>query len=56
MYRLNAAVQTTESFVDFYEQQRYLVAPVVSWTISDRTTLTLETQYSAVEGPIDVGI
>lgn len=56
LYRLNAAAQTRESFVDFYEQQRYLVAPVVSWLISDRTTLTLKANFSAVEGSFDRGI
>ncbi|MEH2072128.1 MAG: TonB-dependent receptor plug domain-containing protein [Nostoc sp.] len=37
LYRLNLAGQTTESFVDFYDEQKYFVAPVVSWQLSDRT-------------------
>jgi iron complex outermembrane receptor protein len=56
LYRLNASAQTTESLTDFYEQQRYLVAPVISWQISDRTKLTLEADYSRTEGPFDFGI
>jgi len=56
LYRLNASAQTTESFIDFYEQQRYLIAPVLSWQIGDRTSLTLEADFSAVEGPFDLGI
>jgi iron complex outermembrane receptor protein len=56
LYRLNASAQTTESFIDFYEQQRYLVAPALTWQIGDRTKLTLEADYSRVEGPFDVGI
>ena len=56
LYRLNSSAQTTESFIDFYEQQRYLVAPVLSWQIGDRTNLTLEADFSAVEGPLDLGI
>jgi iron complex outermembrane receptor protein len=56
LYRLNASAQTTESFIDFYEQQRYLLAPVLSWQISDRTQLTLEAEYSRIEGPFDFGI
>ncbi|WP_414526611.1 TonB-dependent siderophore receptor [Nodularia chucula] len=56
LYRLNVSGQTTESLTDFYEQQRYLVAPVLSWQISDRSKLTLEADYSRTEGPFDLGI
>jgi iron complex outermembrane receptor protein len=56
LYRLNTSAQTTESFIDFYEQQRYLVAPVLTWQISDRTQLTLEAEYSRIDGPFDFGI
>ncbi|MEH2182999.1 TonB-dependent siderophore receptor [Nostoc sp.] len=45
LYRLNLAAQTTESFVDFYEQQRYFVAPVVSWQLGDRTKITFSGEY-----------
>ncbi|MEH2081242.1 MAG: TonB-dependent siderophore receptor [Nostoc sp.] len=45
LYRLNLAALTTESFLDFYEEQQYFVAPVLTWQISDRTKLTLETEY-----------
>jgi iron complex outermembrane recepter protein len=45
LYRLNAAASTTESFLDFYDEQKYFVAPVLSWQISDRTKLTLQTEY-----------
>ena len=56
LYRLNASAGTNESFIDFYEQQQYLIAPTVSWQISDRTKLTLEASYSDAEGPYDFGI
>jgi iron complex outermembrane recepter protein len=56
LYRLNASAGTNESFIDFYEQQQYLIAPTLSWQISDRTKLTLEASYSLVEGPYDFGI
>ncbi len=56
LYRLNASAKTNESFIDFYEQQQYLVAPTLSWQISDRTKLTLEASYSLAEGPYDFGI
>ncbi|MDZ8085089.1 MAG: TonB-dependent siderophore receptor [Nostoc sp. DedQUE12b] len=56
LYRLNASAGTNESFVDFFEQQQYLIAPTLSWQISDRTKLTLEASYSLAEGPYDFGI
>lgn len=56
LYRLNASAQTTESFIDFYEQQRYLIAPVLSWQISDRTQLTVEVDYSRIDSSFDQGI
>ncbi|WP_334969998.1 TonB-dependent siderophore receptor [Nostoc sp.] len=45
MYRLNFAAQTTESFLDFYDEQKYFVAPTLSWQIGDRTKLTLQAEY-----------
>jgi len=56
LYRLNASAQSTESLTDFYEQQRYLVAPVLSWQISDRSRLSFEADYSRTESPFDSGI
>ncbi|MBD2561568.1 MULTISPECIES: TonB-dependent siderophore receptor [Nostoc] len=56
LYRLNASARTNESFVDFFDQQQYLIAPTLSWQISDRTKLTLEASYSLAEGPYDFGI
>ncbi|MDM9380814.1 TonB-dependent siderophore receptor [Chlorogloeopsis sp. ULAP01] len=55
-YRFNAAAQTTESFIDFYEQQRYVVSPVLSWQLSERTKLTLQAEYQQVTGPFDIGL
>jgi iron complex outermembrane receptor protein len=45
LYRLNLAAQTNESFLDFLETQRFVVAPKLSWQISDRTKLTLKLEY-----------
>ncbi|MEG3846911.1 TonB-dependent receptor, partial [Microcoleus sp. herbarium19] len=57
LYRLNASAQTTESFVDFYEQQRYSVAPTLSWQISDQTKLTLEAEYRKISiSGVDYGL
>ena len=42
LYRLNFSYQNSESFLDFAETERLLVAPAFSWAISDRTKLTLQ--------------
>lgn len=47
LYRLNAAVQTSESFIDFVDSQRYFISPVITWLISDRTKLTFETEINS---------
>ena len=56
LYRLGVAARTTESFVDFYEQQRYNVAPSLTWQINDRAKLTLAAEYYEAKGPYDLGI
>ncbi|HIK06879.1 MAG TPA: TonB-dependent siderophore receptor [Trichormus sp. M33_DOE_039] len=53
LYRLNASAQTTESFVDFYDAQEYVIAPTLTWLISDRTKLTLAAEY--IDRPKDQG-
>ncbi|MBE9168789.1 TonB-dependent receptor plug domain-containing protein [Pleurocapsales cyanobacterium LEGE 06147] len=45
LYRLNLAYQNSESFRDFNFTERVLVAPTLSWNISDRTTLTFNFEY-----------
>ncbi|MEH2286538.1 TonB-dependent siderophore receptor [Nostoc sp.] len=35
LYRLNAAAQTTGSFIDSYDAEQYFVAPALSWQLSD---------------------
>jgi iron complex outermembrane receptor protein len=45
LYRLNLSYFNTESFVDFFNSQRYLIAPVVSWQIDPNTKLTFETEF-----------
>jgi iron complex outermembrane recepter protein len=45
LYRLNTSAQTSERFIDFYNQQRYLIAPTLTWLISDRTKLTFEFEH-----------
>ncbi|WP_375491985.1 TonB-dependent siderophore receptor [uncultured Nostoc sp.] len=45
LYRLNVSYFNTESFVDFFNSQRYLIAPVVSWQIDPNTKVTFETEF-----------
>lgn len=45
LYRLGVAARTTESFVDFYQQQRYDVAPSLTWQINDRAKITFAAEY-----------
>lgn len=56
-YRLNVAYQREDGFRDFEtETRRFFIAPVLSWDISDRTTLTLLLEYVDEESPYDPGI
>lgn len=45
LYRLNASYISTESFIDFFSSQRYLIAPVLSWQINKNTKLTFEAEF-----------
>ncbi|MEJ1935363.1 TonB-dependent receptor plug domain-containing protein, partial [Nostoc sp. NIES-2111] len=49
LYRLNASVQKSGSFVDFVNVDSYFVSPVFTWQIGKNTTLTLETEYVDTE-------
>ncbi|MBW4510684.1 MAG: TonB-dependent receptor [Scytonematopsis contorta HA4267-MV1] len=56
LYRLNAAAETSESFVDFFDRQRYFVAPVVSWQLSKNTRLTFNLEYTEISQQGDFGL
>ncbi|MGD1900157.1 MAG: TonB-dependent siderophore receptor [Phormidesmis sp.] len=56
-YRLNALLRSEESFRDFNQNiERFFVAPIVTWAISDRTDLTFQLEYSDYEAPSDAGL
>lgn len=57
LYRLNALYERKDGFRDFDRDlvNRFLIAPIISWAISDRTQLTLELQVSEQEGQSDQG-
>ncbi|MEM9273328.1 MAG: TonB-dependent siderophore receptor [Cyanobacteria bacterium P01_F01_bin.143] len=56
LYRLSGFAKTTESFVDFFDRQEYQIAPVLTWNISDRTSITFEADYSQINTPFDAGL
>lgn len=57
LYRLNAAYLNEDGFRDFSRySERYFIAPVLTWQISDRTDLTLEFDYVRDERPFDRGL
>jgi len=45
LYRLNVAYQNSGSFRDYNFTDRVFVAPVITWNISDRTSLTFDLEY-----------
>ena len=47
-FRLNAAYQQEDSFVDFVDSERYIIAPVLALSIGPTTQLTLEGEYQAL--------
>ncbi|MEM8807275.1 MAG: TonB-dependent siderophore receptor [Cyanobacteria bacterium P01_G01_bin.38] len=56
-YRLNALYRSEDSFRDFEQDfERFFVAPVLSWRISDRTDLTLQFEHTDDEAPLDNGL
>jgi iron complex outermembrane receptor protein len=56
LYRLNAAYQNSESFVDFFETERFFVSPVVSWAITPNTNLTFQVEHNRADFPVDRGL
>ncbi|HEY9620583.1 MAG TPA: TonB-dependent siderophore receptor [Crinalium sp.] len=56
-YRLNAAYQNEDGFRDFdTDIERIFIAPVLSWDISDRTTLSFNAEYLDDQSPFDLGL
>lgn len=45
LYRLNVSGQRSDTFIDFSEIERYQIAPVLTWRIGEKTTLTFEGDY-----------
>ncbi|MEH2273872.1 MAG: TonB-dependent siderophore receptor [Nostoc sp.] len=53
LYRLNGSYLSSDSFVDFYHQQRYQIAGALSWDINKDTKLTLNSSYEDFNQNLD---
>ncbi|MEM7061897.1 MAG: TonB-dependent siderophore receptor [Cyanobacteria bacterium P01_B01_bin.77] len=57
LYRLNLLYRTEDSLRDFdIDSERFYIAPVVTWDISDRTDLTFSFEYIDDQVPADFGL
>ncbi|QYO63947.1 TonB-dependent siderophore receptor [Leptolyngbya sp. 7M] len=56
LYRLNAAYQNAGSFRDQVYSERFFVAPVLQWNISDNTRLTFDFSYLYNDPVFDRGL
>ena len=54
-YRLNTVYETSESFRDEVSNKQFMVAPSLTWNISDRTSLNVEGLFMENEVTIDWG-
>jgi len=55
-YRLNLVAEGSDSFRDHVESERYNIAPVLRWQLSDDTALILEGDYLHNRHPLDRGL
>ncbi len=55
-YRLNLVAEGSDSFRDHVESERYNIAPVLRWQLSDNTALILEGDYLHNRHPMDRGL
>lgn len=54
-YRLNAAYENSDSFVDFGFNETFFVSPVLRYEFGENTSLTLEGEYSNLDRNFDRG-
>lgn len=55
-YRLNVMAEGGDSFRDDVESERYGIAPVLSWQVSDATRIVLEGDFMRNNHPLDRGL
>ncbi|HJU04235.1 MAG TPA: TonB-dependent siderophore receptor [Nitrospiraceae bacterium] len=56
LFRVTGAYENTESFRDFMRGQRYFVAPVFTWNVSNQTTITVDGEYIRDRRTPDFGV
>ncbi|GAB4238716.1 MAG: TonB-dependent siderophore receptor [Elainellaceae cyanobacterium] len=56
LYRLNVAYQNAGSFRDEVNSERFFIAPVLQWNISENTTLTVDFSYLYNDPVFDRGL
>lgn len=56
LYRLNVAYENSGSFRDFVDKELFVIAPTLSYKISDATTLSLEYEYINLNQTFDRGL
>ncbi len=56
LYRFIAGASTTDTFIDFFDRQNYVIAPSLTWQISPDTRLTLEGEYTIAQSPNNRGL
>ncbi|MBF2028205.1 MAG: TonB-dependent receptor [Oscillatoriales cyanobacterium C42_A2020_001] len=57
LYRLNAAYEKDGNFRDFTQGvNRFFISPVLTWKISDRTSITFDLEYLKDTRPYDRGL
>jgi iron complex outermembrane receptor protein len=55
-YRLNLVAEGADSFRDHVESERYNIAPVLRWDLSDATAIIFEGDYLHNRHPLDRGL
>ncbi|MBU1284171.1 MAG: TonB-dependent receptor [Gammaproteobacteria bacterium] len=55
-YRLNLVAEGSDSFRDHVESERYNIAPVLRWQLSEDTAVILEGDYLHNRHPLDRGV
>ena len=56
LYRFNTSYTNSGSFLDFFNQERYLIAPVITARLGNNTKLTLEGSYTQIRRPQEIGL
>lgn len=54
-YRLNVALEDKDSFRDYVDSKRQLVAPALTWILSDRSALSYDGEYLRRKASFDHG-